>query len=128
MNKKRNKGWFSKSNPAKRTKEQYIKIGLANSRHRKGKPLSDEHKRNIKLAMQGKNQGELNPAWKGELTGYGGIHNWIRRHFGTPKKCEHCGMSDKHKMYHWANKSGTYKRDKNDWFRLCVSCHKEYDA
>lgn len=29
--------------------------------------------------------------------------------------------------YPKANKSGQYLRNLNDWFRLCVSCHKIYD-
>jgi len=31
------------------------------------------------------------------------------------------------KKIHWANKSGEYLRDKDDWIRLCCKCHKKYD-
>jgi hypothetical protein len=64
--------------------------------------------------------------WTGNSCGYGGKHSWMVRHFGSPNYCEHCRKSDK-KSYDWANISGEYKRDKNDWLRLCKSCHKKYD-
>lgn len=64
--------------------------------------------------------------WKGENVGYIGIHHWARKMFGTPKYCEHCGLSGK-KKYEWANVSGKYLREKSDWLRLCSSCHKKYD-
>ena len=54
------------------------------------------------------------------------LHEWVVRRLGKPSKCEFCGTMEKRK-YHWANKSGEYKRDLNDWLRLCVPCHKKYD-
>lgn len=33
----------------------------------------------------------------------------------------------KHRQYHWANISRSYKRDLSDWVRLCASCHKKSD-
>jgi hypothetical protein len=76
---------------------------------------------NIKLSEKN------NPQWKGDDAGYTAIHNWVRRKLGQPKYCEHCKRTDK-KMYHWANISGKCKRDVLDWKRLCVSCHRKYDA
>ncbi len=69
---------------------------------------------------------EKNPKWKGENASYAAIHIWMRNHFGAPKLCEHCGDTTR-KMYHWANLSGTYKRERFDWIRLCVPCHKRRD-
>ncbi|MFZ5845290.1 MAG: hypothetical protein ACOY0S_02370 [Patescibacteria group bacterium] len=54
------------------------------------------------------------------------LHNWVKKNLGRPTHCEICKSKDK-KTYHWANKSGNYKYDLNDWLRLCVSCHKKYD-
>lgn len=71
--------------------------------------------------------GENNPCWKGEKVGYFALHTYIAKHLGKPKKCSICGTQDPHKRYHWANKSGEYKRDFSDWIRLCVKCHSEYD-
>jgi hypothetical protein len=67
---------------------------------------------------------ENNNKWKGDDVGYYGLHIWIANHFGKPKKCEKCNCEDD-KRYHWHNISGDYKRDKDDWIRLCPSCHKK---
>lgn len=68
------------------------------------------------------------PRWKGDSVGYGALHDWIRKHLGTPKFCEECGnRSLRHRQYHWANISGKYIRDLNDWRRLCVKCHSKLD-
>lgn len=70
--------------------------------------------------------GSKNVKWKGTEASYAAKHMWARYHFGTPKLCEHCGVTDR-KMYHWANISKTYIRDRSDWLRLCVPCHKKFD-
>lgn len=69
---------------------------------------------------------ELSASWKGDSVGYSGIHIWMRKTYGKPSYCEKCNDTTK-RMYHWANISGEYKRDRKDWRRLCVKCHKEYD-
>lgn len=72
--------------------------------------------------------GDLNPKWRGDKVGYYGLHNWVRRQLGTPHRCDFChNESLRHRQYHWANKSGRYLRDINDWLRLCTFCHKKYD-
>lgn len=63
---------------------------------------------------------------KQKLSTYTASHMWMRYHFGKPQHCEHCNTTEK-RMYHWANVSGTYARDRSDWLRLCVPCHKSYD-
>jgi hypothetical protein len=50
------------------------------------------------------------------------LHTWVQRKLGTPQKCEICGTTED-RRYHWANKSGEYRRDLTDWRRLCVPCH-----
>lgn len=73
---------------------------------------------------------EKNSCWKGDKVGYVGLHRWVRRHLGTPKKCENCGKDDftSNRQIHWANKSRKYFRKLDDWIRLCVFCHKAYDS
>ncbi len=75
--------------------------------------------------------GDKNWNWKGDKVGYHAIHNWIKRTLGTPETCEGCGKSGvtsgQRNRIHWANKSGKYKRDRNDWMNLCMSCHMLYD-
>ena len=39
--------------------------------------------------------------------------------------CKYCRKENC--RFEWANISGEYKRDLNDWMNLCVSCHKKYD-
>ena len=121
-----------------RTEEIKQKLRLANL----GKKHSEETKR--KLSEIGKkrqqtedtkkkigdaNRREKNGMWKGDKVGYYGLHIWVTGHLGRPLKCEHCKKSGlKGRQIHWANKSGEYKRDLADWIRLCVPCHKKYDA
>src|SRR3990167_3492401 len=49
------------------------------------------------------------------------------KHLGQPKKCEVCGLNDKKRKYHWANLTDDYLRDRSNWKRMCVSCHRLYD-
>lgn len=80
----------------------------------------------ISCAKVGKRTGEENNKWLGDEVGYSGVHLWIRRAYGRPQFCEHCRTSAR-RMYHWANRTGKYLRDREDWLRLCVPCHRKYD-
>jgi hypothetical protein len=72
--------------------------------------------------------GAENSRWKGDNVGYRALHNWVARHLGKPQRCDHCGNNQqRHRQYHWANKSKKYKRELVDWLRLCASCHKKFD-
>jgi hypothetical protein len=71
-------------------------------------------------------RGEEHHSWKGDDVGKEGLHNWVQRNLGKPRKCEHCGTTQA-KQYDWANISQEYKRDLTDWKRLCRSCHAKYD-
>ncbi len=82
-----------------------------------------------KISMTKKNiyQDETkHPKWLGKNVGYSGIHLWIRKIYGS---ADHCEFNFIHKAtrYHWANISGKYLRDINDWTQLCPTCHKQYD-
>jgi len=69
---------------------------------------------------------ERNKNWKGDAVSYSALHSYITRKLGTPNKCEHCSTQNA-KKFEWANISGEYKRDLDDWVRLCTSCHSKYD-
>ena len=100
------------------------KIGKANAIALKGRKLSEKTKKKISKA----NKEEKAWQWKGDDVGYHALHAWVVRHKGKPTKCEHCGKDGlKGHEIHWANKSGKYLRNLNDWLRLCVKCHKKYD-
>ena len=64
--------------------------------------------------------------WKGDKTGYGGMHDWVRKWKGNANNCENCGRTDR-KRYEWANIDHQYKRILDDYISLCKSCHLEYD-
>lgn len=70
--------------------------------------------------------GKNHRQWLGDNPTYSAIHHWIETKLGKPQYCEYCKTTE-NRMYHWSNKSGTYKRDINDWWRLCVPCHYKYD-
>jgi endogenous inhibitor of DNA gyrase (YacG/DUF329 family) len=126
---------------------------LRMSAERKGRSLSEKARTKISEANKGKrpknfdfihspemiekrilacklsSSGEKSYMWKGDDVGYRGLHSWIRKKLGRPDTCEHCGKIGLtgHKI-NWANRSGKYLRDTSDWLRLCVKCHREYDA
>ena len=68
---------------------------------------------------------ESNGRWKGDKVGCFGSHEWLYTHFGKADHCEHCHKGNLN--YQWANVSGKYLRDRNDYITLCVSCHRRFD-
>jgi len=100
-------------------KRQSIKISKILKR------LYTEGKR-IPKSENPKIRGENHPNWKGDNIGYGGVHDWIRKKYGTPSKCEECGTTES-KRFEWANITGNYNRDIKNWKRLCVKCHRIRD-
>lgn len=70
---------------------------------------------------------EKHPRWVGDNTAYETIHSWVEKHLGLPRVCWNCG-TEKAKRYDWANLSGLYKRNLEDFVRLCRSCHKIMDG
>lgn len=112
------------------------KKGNPGSGRKPGFVTTEEVKRKLSAALKGrpntKNRGrfvgEKSVNWQGDKISYRSLHKWIQGKRGEPHYCEHCKRSDlRHRQYHWANISGEYKRDLNDYIRLCVSCHKKYD-
>jgi hypothetical protein len=76
--------------------------------------------------MRVKNQsGEKNHMWKGNNVGYDALHDWVTSRKGRPQSCEFCGNGKG--RYEWASKSRKYRRNLDDWIRLCSSCHGKYD-
>lgn len=83
-------------------------------------------RQNAKKAKGGMATGEKNAAWKGDAASYYAIHLWITRRKGRPSACECCG-SQTAKKFEWANVDHAYRRDPDDYVRLCTSCHRRYD-
>jgi hypothetical protein len=71
-------------------------------------------------------KGDRNHSWVGDKVGYFALHQWIRKYYGSPKKCDHCGITDA-KHFEWANISKKYLRDRSNYIRLRSHCHHLYD-
>ena len=109
------------------------KIGLANSIALKGRKPTKQF-----LEMAQNQVGENHWKWKGEKVSYCALHNWVKRWRGRPNHCENPNcvyprldakkrLMIEPKMYCWANKDHSYKRNLDDYISLCQSCHKNYD-
>jgi len=55
---------------------------------------------------------------------YRNLHKRINRKFGKPRLCERCDIKDN---LIWANKSGKYLENREDWTSLCQKCHMKLD-
>lgn len=73
-----------------------------------------------------KNLGAKHGSWKGESAGYTALHDRVKRARGTPSECKRCGVTDPSMVYEWANLTGDYG-SVNDYERMCVKCHRNYD-
>lgn len=78
-------------------------------------------------AIKREQRGDANSSWKGDVAGYDALHVRLHRAKGLPSHCEVCGESDVSRRYEWANLTGNYK-EINDYKRMCVPCHRRYDA
>lgn len=65
---------------------------------------------------------EKHNLWKGDKVGYCALHRWVRKQLGIPTFCNN-NLNHISKRFVWANISGEYKRDLNDWHSLCNSCN-----
>jgi len=103
--------------------EALRQMGIAN----RGKKFPHTPEWNSKIGLAQK--GEKNHAWVGDRVSYKGLHDWVNKNWGKPDTCEHCGSSGLSGMYiNWASKEGNYTRNREDWLRLCKSCHNTRDG
>lgn len=134
------KGRFIKGNTPWSKTQKGVSLNTGKTHFKKGHKHSEETKLKISQNHR-KNQteetkrklskmfdGEKSYIWKGDEVGYVALHEWVRKHLGKPDKCEWCGKSGlKGCEIHWANRSGKYLRNLDDWLRLCQSCHYKFD-
>lgn len=93
-----------------------------------GNPMWGKHTSALQKAAVSAIRGEIHPNWKGDNVGYCGLHDWLRRLDGPANKCENKNCSGEGKQkFHWANITGTYKRNREHWAMLCVTCHNRFD-
>lgn len=94
---------------------------------RKGKKISEKHRINL-CGPRPNIRNEGHHMWVGDKVGYGALHQWVYANLGAPMRCWKCGKIKKNnRQIHWSNRSGEYRREKSDWERLCVRCHKRRD-
>ncbi len=94
-----------------------------------GHKVSEKTKRKISKANSKPapwKKGINNGHWMGDRVGYSGIHKWVAYWRGKPKECELCKTNEVQR-FDWASINHKYKRNLNDWLRLCPKCHKSYD-
>lgn len=105
---------------------QHLKSQGVKPPSRLGETVSDEVKARMSAAIKAAvPRGEAHPNWKGDAVSKKALHGWVYRVLGSPKRCEHCDTTKG--WFDWANKSEEYKREVEDWLRLCRACHMKYD-
>jgi len=69
--------------------------------------------------------------FNGTTSQYKYLHVLVSKRFGKPSVCEDCGSTNA-KRYDWANLGNNYGYPyvvlREDWKRLCRSCHQKQDA
>ena len=70
--------------------------------------------------------------WKGDKVSVKGIHMWLKTKFPRPKKCQQCGKMGEKINGRWTIewsllKGKKYERKRENFIRLCRSCHMKYD-
>ena len=75
--------------------------------------------------MKGRNGISAN-AWKGEKAGYHAIHIWLNKFHKKSDSCQQCGTKIFSRL-EWANLSGEYKREIEDYMAMCPRCHRLFD-
>ena len=87
-------------------------------------------------ARKGKNIGEKNPKWKGDLAKEKSkckrIHNRVRRFKPKPECCEVCGKKTSRlelsfNLFHKYDNPIYYTENPDDYTYRCNSCHQKYD-
>jgi len=79
----------------------------------------------IRDKMSRLRSGSRNGNWKGDEAGYRALHYWVAQRKQLTGKCSDCGRE---RETGWANISGAYLRDLDDFVEWCIPCHKEFDA
>lgn len=92
--------------------ETKAKIGAASAARR--------HTVETRRRLAGPNR----PLWKGNAVAYKTLHAWVGRHKVKAGACSECGAAG---ATEWANVSGQYRRDLDDFTELCRSCHRRFD-
>jgi hypothetical protein len=104
----------------------------------RGKPASAETRLKMSAAHTGRRhtdasrariaalakRGPDHPEWKGDGVAYSTLHRWLSRIATKTGICSICGTE---RSTQWANLSGEYRRDLDDFAEMCVPCHSAFD-
>lgn len=91
----------------------------------KAQRIIERHIPERRPAVKRNQAGAANDSWKGDAAGYAALHLRVATNRGKPSLCERCGTTEG--RFEWANLSGNYQ-DTNDYARMCVTCHRRFDA
>jgi hypothetical protein len=80
-----------------------------------------------RVAANRDQEGPRSASWKGDAAGYQALHLRVAQLRGKPNACGRCKRNGPGRRYEWANLTGRYE-DPEDYERMCVSCHRIYDA
>jgi len=107
--------------PSSKYSSRCIKCsGVTNGESMRGRKLPMWWRKRISEGQKG----EKHPNWKGNDVGYSALHKWVYRNL---KKGTECCLCKRTKNLQFANKTGKYLRDRNDWLTLCCKCHCKFD-
>jgi len=121
---------------------KYCSLKCANASRKGIIPKNLEYARSKSPIKKGHHlsfmRGNTHWNWNEENPSYRAVHDWIVKKYGNATKCENkkCvyprkdmrgNLMLKPKEYQWANISGKYRRNINDFRQLCASCHKLFD-
>ena len=87
--------------------------------------ILERHLPSLRPAIKRRQQGADNSSWKGDDASYGALHLRVVAARGKPSQCSWCERTEG--RFEWANLTGEYA-DIWDYARLCVSCHRKFDA
>lgn len=101
----------------------------------RGRPrrfIHGHHRRGRRASVNtvAKRSGSNHYGWKGDGVGYSGLHTWVSRHKTKIGVCQDCGRdvgTNWPRGTQWANVSGEYRRDLDDFRELCTPCHRRFD-
>lgn len=99
-----------------------------------GHTVSPETRAKISASLSGRRSSRRDanhPDWKGEAARYDTIHAWLRKRKQKTGICNDCGRrvgtNGRGVGTDWANISGEYRRDPDDYRELCRRCHIAFD-
>lgn len=59
---------------------------------------------------------------------YDAIHSWLKTEFGKPQKYESHTCDKTKRIFSWClKKNKQYEFKRENFIRLCTSCHRKYD-